>query len=181
MEGITLPTIKSYMRDILKALVFIHSKNIMHRDIKPSNILVCATNDGSIPKCRLMDFGLAERYSPEQTYKHGVGTKCYKSPEILLKRRVYTPKIDIWSLGVVLSEMLYQVKPLFPYLPDELANIKQVFKRCGPSYEHMSVEEQELVGKIKPEKTNKKPMCPKGALLAEKMMLFSADMRPTAQ
>jgi serine/threonine protein kinase len=118
MEKIELPVIKSYMKDILKALVYLHSKNIMHRDIKPSNILVCASNDGSYPKCRLMDFGLAERYVPGQTYKSSIGTKCYKPPEILLKRTKYTPKIDIWSLGVVFSEMLYQIKPLFPYLPD---------------------------------------------------------------
>lgn len=54
-----------FMRNILTALACMHSKGIMHRDIKPSNVLVCSSDD-TIPHCRILDFGLTERYTPNE-------------------------------------------------------------------------------------------------------------------
>lgn len=74
----------------------------MHRDIKPDNIKYF---NG---KPTLIDFGFAcELQNGDKTVlKESVGTPSYMSPE-MLQRKNYTFKSDIWSLGVVLFEIVY--------------------------------------------------------------------------
>jgi serine/threonine protein kinase len=78
-----------------------------------------------------------------------VGTKCYKPPELLLRQKNYTPMLDIWTSGVVLAEMIYQTKPLFPYISNEELMLKQVLKRCRSGYDILTENYREIFGKIK--------------------------------
>ena len=84
---------------LLKALSFIHSQNIIHRDIKPENMIFANKKDFSTLK--LIDFGLATNSKKD---KHTVGTPYYMAPEMI--DGISCPKSDIWSVGVITYLML---------------------------------------------------------------------------
>ena len=91
-----------FVTQILRALQHAHDKGIVHRDIKPQNIML--TSDGTI---KVTDFGIA-RFSRSETETmngQAIGSVHYISPE-QAKGSVTDAKTDIYSVGVVLYEML---------------------------------------------------------------------------
>ncbi len=76
--------------------------NIIHRDIKPDNILI---KNGII---KISDFGFSRYaiFEGQENFTNGIGTPLYMSPQ-LLNNSKYTSKCDVWSVGVVLYQMLY--------------------------------------------------------------------------
>lgn len=83
-----------------------HSHNIVHRDIKPSNVMFTAAG-----LVKIVDFGLAYVSVQSATLSRGaVGTVGYMAPEQALNRAA-DQRADIWSLGVVLAEMLTRHNP----------------------------------------------------------------------
>ncbi|KAK0461165.1 kinase-like domain-containing protein [Desarmillaria tabescens] len=96
--------IKLYMFQMLKALDFVHSHGIMHRDVKPGNVMIDHLNR----KLRLIDWGLAEFYHPGTDYHIRVGSRYYKSPELLVGYRKYDYSLDLWSLGCMFASMTFR-------------------------------------------------------------------------
>ena len=91
---------------IAQGLSAAHARKIVHRDIKPSNVMI--TPSGAI---KIVDFGLARVLTAETATVTGItGTVKYMSPEQALGHRV-DQRTDIWSLGVVLAEMLTGANP----------------------------------------------------------------------
>ena len=97
---------------LLKALKFLHSADVLHRDIKPSNLLL--NSDCHIKLC---DFGLcrsvAESSGPTPVLTDYVATRWYRAPEIMLNSKAYDQSIDVWSVGCIMAEMIGN-RPLFP-------------------------------------------------------------------
>jgi len=87
---------------IARGLTRAHSKNIVHRDLKPANIMI--TKDGEV---KIIDFGLAKLKGQTLLTKAGttMGTVAYMAPEQVEGKEV-DERIDIWSLGVLIYEMM---------------------------------------------------------------------------
>lgn len=96
-------------RAVLGALVHAHGRGVLHRDVKPENIMLV---DGPVPRCVLIDFGLADLLDDKRLTVAGLcfGSPSYLAPERLLGR-VYDARADIYSVGVVLYEMLAGERP----------------------------------------------------------------------
>ena len=83
---------------------------IFHRDLKLQNILLSDKTPDAVLK--IADFGLAKDTSNQQEdlFETQVGTPIYMAPEIQ-KKQTYTSKSDLWSLGVILFELLTGIPP----------------------------------------------------------------------
>ncbi len=100
--GVQVTQALEWLSQIAQGLSVAHEKNIIHRDIKPQNLMVTASN-----QVKIMDFGLAKLMSGSSMTKTGtsLGTLSYMSPE-QAQGLSADHRSDIWSLGVVLYEML---------------------------------------------------------------------------
>jgi serine/threonine protein kinase len=101
--------IKEWSKQLLNGTNYLHSKNIIHRDIKPSNIFING------PNLVIGDLGHAKHFSNRVSLKiskisYMYGTDSYNAPES--NDQGYSSKIDIWSFGCVLFEMI-KLKRLF--------------------------------------------------------------------
>ncbi len=101
--------IRLYLYKVLQALEYAHSKKIMHRDVKPHNIVI----NHDKKEVKLIDWGLAEFYDPEEEYNVKVSSKSYKGPELLLGYEKYDYSLDMWSFGCVMAGIIFKKDPFF--------------------------------------------------------------------
>jgi beta-lactam-binding protein with PASTA domain/predicted Ser/Thr protein kinase len=111
-----IPIAIDYARQILGALAFAHRNGIIHRDIKPHNIIV-----GRDGRLKVTDFGIARSGASQMTEAGSiVGTAQYLSPEQARGAPV-DPRSDLYSLGIVMYEMLTGKVPFTGDTPVEIA------------------------------------------------------------
>ncbi|MHC4434978.1 MAG: protein kinase domain-containing protein, partial [Planctomycetota bacterium] len=117
-----------------------HQKGIIHRDIKPSNIMVTMHDDKPVPK--VIDFGIAKATNQRLTektlftrYAHMIGTPAYMSPEqAQMSGLDVDTRTDIYSLGVLLYELLTGTTPFEPHTLQEAgyAEIERIIRETDP-------------------------------------------------
>ena len=110
-HAIPAPMIKRILFQLLNGLLYLHRNWVLHRDLKPANIMV--TSNGAV---RIGDLGLARIFHKPLTSLFSgdkvVVTIWYRSPDLLLGSKHYTPSIDLWAVGCIFAELL-SLRPVF--------------------------------------------------------------------
>ncbi len=124
-QPLSEPQIIKMIGQVCSALAFAHQNNVVHRDIKPENILVTAEG-----KAIVLDFGIAKLTSASTVTRDKiVGTPEYISPEQARGESV-RPASDVYSLGIVLYEMLTGSVPFMrPNIDDPLKGAMEVIRQ----------------------------------------------------
>ena len=131
-------SIKRMFRQIVDGVLYLHNHHIVHRDLKPENILL----DRNF-HCLVSDFGMAKFCSGYG--RHTVcGTPAYAAPEVI-KREEYSTAADVWSLGVILIQMMTGKYPF------AAPTLNEMYHRIVTAdYEPMPTDwSQELVDLVK--------------------------------
>lgn len=108
---------------LLKALKHMHNNAVFHRDVKPENILL---KDNRL---KLADFGSCRGINSKQPFTEYISTRWYRAPECLLTDGYYSYKMDVWSVGCVMYEVM-TLMPLFPGA-NELDQINKIHDIMG--------------------------------------------------
>ena len=138
-KGLEKPVLRTVFVDVLHALQDIHAQGIIHRDIKPSAVLLASPSGPAY----LSDFGtawhpiLSTSDEPPADKILDIGSGAYRAPEVLFGNKSYGPPIDMWGLGVMLSEAIRSPpEPVFESRPahedgSQLGLILSIFKTLG--------------------------------------------------
>lgn len=116
--------IKSMTHMMLSGVEYIHSCGIMHQDIKPGNIMI--DTHGII---KIADFGISIYVDDTCRKLHRLPPAWYRSPEFLLGDRQYGTATDMWSLGVVIGELINR-HIVFPS-KSEIEQILMIYRLLG--------------------------------------------------
>ena len=104
-KGMDEKTAFKYFIQTASAIYFLHSNELVHRDIKPENLLL--DEDYNVKLC---DFGWCVQVFEDEQRHTFCGTYEYMAPEVI-KEEYYDKSIDIWSLGILLYELLHGYSP----------------------------------------------------------------------
>jgi len=135
----------------VQALQYLHSQSppIVHRDLKPENILL---TEGK--QVRLADFGWATHVTSSRSSL--AGTPMYVAPE-MVSSTPYDYRVDIWSIGVVLFELLTGDLPFFDEDEDQMYDQISRKEVTFPSHRHLSSEAKDLISRTLQKSPDNRP------------------------
>ncbi|XP_076339230.1 phosphorylase b kinase gamma catalytic chain, liver/testis isoform-like isoform X2 [Tachypleus tridentatus] len=138
---------KTIMKQLLEAVEFIHSKNVVHRDLKPENILL----DDEF-NVKITDFGFAKIVKQEERLFELCGTPGYLAPELLKASMYenavgYNQEVDVWACGVIMYTLLVGFPPFWHRKQMiMLRNIMEgKFEFCSPEWDDITDLPKELI------------------------------------
>lgn len=103
--------VRYFLQQLASALKFLHEHKVSHFDLKPSNILLSRHNTFKNLVLKLADFGFSKHLSSHDESVNEIrGTPLYMAPEILVKR-CYDSRADLWSVGIILYEIIFGRTP----------------------------------------------------------------------
>ena len=109
-----IPQVVGYVLQVCEALAEAHAQGIIHRDLKPSNLFL-AQRPAAGEIVKVLDFGISKVTSPDERSmtrsKDRMGTPAYMSPEQLRSAKNIDARADLWSIGVILYELLSGAVP----------------------------------------------------------------------
>ena len=123
-KAFNLNRLLNIFQQVCDALNYAHSRGVIHRDVKPENIII-----GMFGEVTLIDWGVAKVWGmpnegDERTGNDRGGTPLYMSPEQILGHKPVDERTDIFSMGIVLYEMMTQREPFRgPTIQDTFNNI----------------------------------------------------------
>lgn len=107
IEQIPIEDIMSIMTQVGEALEYAHNEGLLHRDVKSANVMMRSTGSGSAQEAILTDFGLVKIIEGSQVSSSGFGgTPAYMAPEQIERSIPLDRPVDVYSLGIVLYEMV---------------------------------------------------------------------------
>ena len=129
-NGMPLEMVRHFTAQMLSGLEYLHSKRIVHRDLKPNNVLLVEDEHGATV-VKLADFGCSKQLEMGTAAgTNEVGTMAYCAPEVIRpdqsQRTVYGFKVDVWSLGCTVLELLTGKSPY-----DDATNVFAVMFRLS--------------------------------------------------
>ncbi|KAL9851498.1 cyclin-dependent kinase-like 2 isoform 2-T2 [Geothlypis trichas] len=182
-NGLDFERVRKYLFQIMRAIAFCHSHNIIHRDIKPENILV--SQSGVVKLC---DFGFARPLATSgEAYTDYVATRWYRAPELLVGDSKYGRPVDVWAVGALITEMLTG-EALFPGDSDidQLYHITKCLGNLIPRQQELFYKNPLFAGLKLPEVKEleslekRYPKLPAAALeLAQECLQIDPDQRPS--
>ncbi|XP_020559708.1 death-associated protein kinase 2 isoform X1 [Oryzias latipes] len=124
-ESLSEEEATQFIKQILDGVQYLHSKRIAHFDLKPENIMLLDRN-ASLPRIKLIDFGLAHQIEAGADFKNIFGTPEFVAPEIVNYEQLGL-EADMWSIGVITYILLSGASPFLGDTKQEtLGNISAV-------------------------------------------------------
>ncbi|KAH7464668.1 hypothetical protein PRIC1_005717 [Phytophthora ramorum] len=133
-SGLKEEQARLYMSQLASGLQFLRSQNVVHRDLKPANLLLSSRNLATA-KLKIADFGFARELGSEMMAESVVGSPLYMAPE-LLEYKSYDAKADLWSVGIILYEMLVNEHPFLVVDKCHATNHLALRRNIYRYYEH---------------------------------------------
>lgn len=115
------------IRQLLLGVEYMHHNDVVHRDLKPDNIMLHrnANTPDNRYKVKIADFGLSVHSEANQFQSQQCGTVMYMAPELVLKKP-YSKPVDLWSVGIIMYELMTQRHPYLQFGSDRKIYIQNI-------------------------------------------------------
>jgi serine/threonine-protein kinase len=167
---------------MLEPLAKAHAKGFVHRDLKPDNIFLAKDEEGR-ERVKILDFGLAREVTKSGATRTGItfGTPEYMSPEQAMSARKVRPPGDVWSVGVMLYELLSGLHPFTGETPNAImANaIKEPLPPLGETAPHVPRPLAALIERCLEKKPEERPQDAGELLTALREVLAQVELDDT--
>lgn len=136
------------MQHMFRAIYYMHQSSICHRDLKPENFLFTTKDPIEKSTLKVIDFGLACKFEPNQVLTTKAGTPYYVAPQVLAGK--YDQASDLWSLGVIMYVLLCGYPPFHGDTDaDVLAKVRLGnFHFAQADWKNVSEDAKELIRKL---------------------------------